>query len=182
MKRIATEEDWLREGLRQLGRDGELRIERIARALGCAKSGFYWYFGGRDEFLERLLRHWRETGTHAFYLEAERRPTPRAKLECLLTEVMQRNPEGDLLFHLRRLARKNALVRKALAKTEAERIGYLASLLRRLGNPRELAGGKAEVIYHYYLGWHERRPSRAPDAREVRAQLGRISKIVGFDK
>ena len=35
-----------------------LRVERLAKHLGVAKSGFYWHFKDRHALLRKLLRYW----------------------------------------------------------------------------------------------------------------------------
>ncbi|MBI3557494.1 MAG: TetR/AcrR family transcriptional regulator [Deltaproteobacteria bacterium] len=180
-KTLVTEKEWLQLGLKSFGQHGVsgINIEKMARTLGCAKSSFYWYFGGRKQYLESLLRFWRESETHAFYVEAEKKTTPAAKLTCLLRGVMEHRGSGDLLFHLRKVSEKNALFRKTLQKTEQLRIGYLTHLLEQLGEEKAPAREKAGFIYHYYLGWYERNKSGKVDAREVRSQLALVSKIIG---
>src|SRR5438046_5361412 len=51
---------WVQEGLRALGVGGPdaVRIEKLARALGVTKGGFYWHFDGRPALLEEMLDAW----------------------------------------------------------------------------------------------------------------------------
>ena len=49
---------WINAGYQQFaleGLDGIL-VERMARILNLNKSGFYYYFGDRDFYLEQLLK------------------------------------------------------------------------------------------------------------------------------
>jgi AcrR family transcriptional regulator len=44
------------------GADG-LRVEKLAKELDIAKSGFYCHFKGKDELLGQILDHWGRTYT-----------------------------------------------------------------------------------------------------------------------
>ncbi|MHC4350247.1 MAG: TetR/AcrR family transcriptional regulator, partial [Planctomycetota bacterium] len=47
---------WFQAALAALAREGiqGVRVERLARDLGVAKSGFYWHFRDRDDLLRGL--------------------------------------------------------------------------------------------------------------------------------
>ena len=42
-----------------------VRVERLARDLGVAKSGFYWHFRDRADLLKQMLRYWSDEFTEA---------------------------------------------------------------------------------------------------------------------
>jgi len=52
--------DWLETGLRILSEGGVDRVKDdiLARSLGVARSGFYWHFGNRSNFLGQLIDYW----------------------------------------------------------------------------------------------------------------------------
>ena len=56
---VSKIETWITAGYEILGAEGAegVKIERIARALQLNKSGFYYYFGSMDEFMNVLVRH-----------------------------------------------------------------------------------------------------------------------------
>ena len=58
--RKVSKADWLRTALEFLGREGvdAVRVERLARKLGVAKSGFYWHFRDREQLLQEMLDYW----------------------------------------------------------------------------------------------------------------------------
>jgi len=51
---------WIDAGLRALAAGGPdaVRIELLAQELGVTRGGFYWYFEGRDAFLQEMLDTW----------------------------------------------------------------------------------------------------------------------------
>jgi AcrR family transcriptional regulator len=58
-KRISKDE-WLACALRALGDGGieAVRVDKLARQLGVARSGFYWHFKDRQELLTDMLEYW----------------------------------------------------------------------------------------------------------------------------
>jgi len=60
-----TRQEWLGKGLELFavcGADG-LRVEKLAKELDIAKSGFYCHFKGKDDLLDQILDHWARTYT-----------------------------------------------------------------------------------------------------------------------
>lgn len=153
-----TRQEWLDAGIECFGKAGlaGLRVEAMARSLGSSKAGFYWYFTSRKQFENELFDHWRAEQTQAVIEASQGADTPLAKLLQLVETVVQLRHSGDFTFHLRRLARRRKSVARLLRETEAERLGYLTSVLVELGKTPNEAGEMAEVIYHFYLGWYER--------------------------
>ena len=55
-----SKNEWLEAGLYVLGTASvaEISVEALAKTLGIAKSGFYWHFKNRREYLNQLLDYW----------------------------------------------------------------------------------------------------------------------------
>ena len=77
------------------------------------------------------------------------------------------------------LARRNARFAGLLREIEAERVGYVEGVLRELGQEPAAALERAEIVYHYFLGWYERNKHRRPPRRELGRQLQIVSHILG---
>jgi AcrR family transcriptional regulator len=58
-KRVSKDQ-WLAKALDTLESSGveAVKIERLAKALGVSRSGFYWHFKNRQDLLEHLLDFW----------------------------------------------------------------------------------------------------------------------------
>jgi len=58
-------DDWLRAALEVFEKEGieGVRVERLARDLNVAKSGFYWHFKDRDQLYDELLGLWEQEST-----------------------------------------------------------------------------------------------------------------------
>src|SRR5690348_5109879 len=76
-KTKVTKAQWLGLALDALISQGVegVRVLPLARRLRVSRSSFYWYFKSREDLLDRLLDHWRETNTKAI-VERARRPAP----------------------------------------------------------------------------------------------------------
>ena len=59
IKRVSKKQ-WLAEALDTLESSGveAVKVERLAKALGISRSGFYWHFKNRQDLLEHLLDFW----------------------------------------------------------------------------------------------------------------------------
>ena len=58
-KRV-TKEEWLEKGLELFATCGSagLRVDKLAKELDIAKSGFYCHFRGKDDLLDYILDYW----------------------------------------------------------------------------------------------------------------------------
>ena len=58
-KRISKDE-WLACALKALAAGGidSVRVDKLARQLGVARSGFYWHFRDRQDLLSHMLEYW----------------------------------------------------------------------------------------------------------------------------
>ena len=59
LKRVSKDE-WLDCALTALANGGidSVRIDKLARQLGVARSGFYWHFKDRQDLLNHMLDYW----------------------------------------------------------------------------------------------------------------------------
>ncbi len=71
-KANVSKQDWLLVALEALATSGveSVRVERLAKQLGVAKSSFYWHFKNRHTLLMELLRYWEEEYTGVVIAEA----------------------------------------------------------------------------------------------------------------
>ena len=59
LKRVSKDQ-WLDCALAALASEGvdNVRVDKLARQLGVARSGFYWHFKDRQDLLTHLLEYW----------------------------------------------------------------------------------------------------------------------------
>ena len=92
-KRI-TRDQWLAKALEIFARTGEggLHVEKLARELRVAKSGFYWHFRDREDLLDNLFDYW----NYEYNDTVMRNPRvldsdPRKRLSMVMTVVFNQN-------------------------------------------------------------------------------------------
>jgi AcrR family transcriptional regulator len=133
-KRISRDQ-WLRTALGLFARSGEegLRVEKLARELDIAKSGFYWHFKDREDFLEKLLAYWSHEYTEVvtknpLLLMAE----PRQRLLMIMTLVFEQNLiEFDAAMQV--WSNKDPAIAKKVRKVVDMRLRFISTALRELG-------------------------------------------------
>lgn len=172
-KILVTEEQWVQLGVELFSTGGAdaLVVEKMAKQLKCSKSSFYWYFKDRESFLHKIFEHWRKLATEAVIRTVETSQTPADKIRTLLTTMFEHRQGNDFMFYLRRLGQRENGYREALEAIEEQRMAYFSSLLQEAGCPRQAAREKAELVYHYYLGWFERSKQAVLDDDEARRQV-----------
>ncbi|MBB6673608.1 TetR/AcrR family transcriptional regulator [Cohnella nanjingensis] len=157
-KIVATKEDWIRKGVAYFVEGGveALSIERMARELGCSKSSFYWYFGNRDEFIESIVYDWAVRTTEDVISQSLTREPIDDQIKQALRRLFADAGDDDFRLHLRKLGLQVPPYATLLSALEAKQMDFLRSLLQERGESSAAARRKSSIIYHFYLGWHER--------------------------
>ena len=89
LKRVSKDE-WLSTALQALasGGIGDVRIDKLARQLGVARSGFYWHFKDRKDLLKHMLAYWAHEYTEVITENTELiEGTPLQRLENIMRMV-----------------------------------------------------------------------------------------------
>jgi AcrR family transcriptional regulator len=143
--------NWLDAGLRKIttkGVDG-VRVERLARSLGVAKSGFYWHFEDRNDYLGQLLEHWDKVSTDSVLSDARViKGAPKQRL----SRVMQLVEAGDLPSYdiaLHAWAREDARARAVVSRAIRRREEFIGSILRDAGFEDEDLEMRATLFVTY---------------------------------
>lgn len=153
-----TRMDWTHAALQILLSDGieSVLILPLAQKLGVSRSSFYWYFKSRQELLDQLLEHWRNTNTKAI-VEQAGRPSQTINrgimniFECWADEKLF-DPRLD--FAVREWARRSADVRHAVEESDERRVNAIRDLYRRHGYDEEDALIRARVLDYMQIGYH----------------------------
>jgi AcrR family transcriptional regulator len=120
------------DALEESGVDG-VQVERLARDLGVAKSGFYWHFKDRADLLGQLLEFW-ETGYTKIVISNPRtlKGTPEQRLLRVMQMIEAGNLAGfDIAFHA--WAQKDKLARDAVDRVMRQREEFIGGILREMG-------------------------------------------------
>jgi AcrR family transcriptional regulator len=172
-KIIVTEEQWIQAGMECFAKGGAeaIVIEKMASALRCSKSSFYWYFNDRTVFLQRVVEEWRRRATLQVIESSSEEPDVDRQLRSLLYRMFSVTQRGDFLFFLRSLSEKEAMYRSTLDEVEELRMRYAKDLLVRKGLGEERAFRLSFMLYHYYLGWYERHKQEILTEQEIQQHV-----------
>ena len=150
-RRRVSRQDWLEAGLEALATEGPeaLRIDRLAKTLGVARSGYYWHFENREDFVQALLQHWAHEFTEVVVANRELREMgPRERL-LRTAEMVDRFDLTRYDFPLRTWALREPLAARAVARVTRLRLDHLRRALGELG----FAGDDRETRAYLFLGY-----------------------------
>ncbi|PCJ50905.1 MAG: hypothetical protein COA74_00065 [Gammaproteobacteria bacterium] len=156
-KKIATRDDWLNLGLDLLNKKGKsaLVVEKMAKSLGVSKTSYYWHFKTRNNFLLELADYWVKVGT-SYYIEASKKyKNHREKLFHLTKDVFIQGHTMNSIRSWRDVSKENSTIGNIVKNVETQRIQYIQLLLASEFDSNE-ALNRADMLYHYFLGWSER--------------------------
>lgn len=153
-----TRWDWINLALEVLITEGveSVRVLPLGERLGVSRSSFYHYFDSRQDLLDRLLDHWRDTNTKAI-VERAGRPAETVirgvmnVFECWADERLF-DPRFD--FAVREWARRSEEVRAIIDAADNERLGAIRDMYRRHGYNEEDAFIRARVLYYMQIGYY----------------------------
>ena len=94
IKKRISREQWLSRGLELFAKHGAdgLRVERLAKSLDIAKSGFYCHFSDRQDFLKHILDHWAHEYTEVITMNMQlMKSSPRERISTAMTMVFEQN-------------------------------------------------------------------------------------------
>ncbi len=135
VSRGKSKNDWLEAGLNVLGTASvaEISIEALAKGLGIAKSGFYWHFKDRREFLNQLLDYWyREIIEVIADNDQLNRLDPVTRL-ITAVEMIFRHDLVKYELALHQWARTDKLADKVMRKANRVRFEYAKTIFSELG-------------------------------------------------
>jgi AcrR family transcriptional regulator len=160
--------DWVAAALDALIESGPaaVAIEPLAAAMGTTKGSGYHHFRSRDELLRAALDAYRAAHTRSVIDQVDRAGgSPQDRLVRLFERVKARAGRPT---EFRMLASVDPIVREAIERVTAERIGYLDRLMRDAGFSRAEAHRRSLLAYFTYLGQSalaESVPSALPGTR-----------------
>src|SRR5215218_11138890 len=66
-------DDWIKQGLKALARDGftALKADPLAKAMGVSRGSFYWHFADLGAFHAAVLKRWREIAAEQIIADVE---------------------------------------------------------------------------------------------------------------
>ena len=172
-RRRISKGEWLAHALEVLSAEGVqgIRIERLARDLKIAKSGFYWHFKDRQELLSEMLSYWTYEFTEVVTQNRELLKTdPKSRLNRIASTIRKNNlAKFDL--SMRAWAEHDEMAAEAVQKVYQKRLGYLRAIFSELG----FAGDELEMRTFLFVCYHSGESSMYKGVSE--RKLARLQKL-----
>lgn len=171
-KRVSKNE-WLAQSLEVLSREGVqgVRVERLARDLKIAKSGFYWHFRDRRELLRQVLDYWAYEFTEVvIQYQGLLDSDPESRLNKISNMIRKHNlTKFDL--SIRAWAEHDEMAAKAVAQVYQSRLSYLRNTFKELG----FKGDELEMRTLLFVCYHSWEMSMY--GNESERKLARLQKL-----
>ncbi len=131
-------------------RRGGIRIERLARDLNIAKSGFYWHFKDRRDLLSKVLDYWAYEYTSVVAQNPQlQRASPESRLNQAARMIrLHKLTKYDV--SMRAWAEHDAMAAEAVAQVYQMRRGYIREAFSELG----FKGAELEMRTRLYVCYH----------------------------
>ncbi|WP_299428542.1 TetR/AcrR family transcriptional regulator [uncultured Shimia sp.] len=130
-----SKQDWLNAALDVLKEHGiqAVRVERLAKDLRVAKSGFYYHFEDRDHLQRSLIAHWVNEDAIPFAVQKKLRNSSPTKALIQIIDIVEKFDLGKLDFAMRQWAKSDAEVHKAYQKEMRRRVSHIRGIFESLG-------------------------------------------------
>lgn len=152
-----TTKQWLdvaRETLIRDGVDG-VKIDRLAKACGVTRGGFYWRFESREDLLGQLLEDWRLSNTGPFIAALTREGSPQQRFRALFRLWLgEKDFRPDYDAAVRHWALTSPEVAGIVRTVDQIRINALRDLFVEAGYGDEEAYVRARVTYYHQVGYY----------------------------
>jgi len=160
IKRISKDQ-WLAKALDTLGSSGveAVKIERLAKAFGISRSGFYWHFENRQDLLEHLLDYWVRQYTGVVTDNPDvTKLDPKKRLLTTMEMIRDKQlTKYDLAMNS--WARLDSHVHKFVKKVIKMRLDYLRGIFSELG----FEGDELEMRTRLFVCYHSWEDTTFPD-------------------
>ncbi|MEM1351218.1 MAG: TetR/AcrR family transcriptional regulator [Pseudomonadota bacterium] len=126
-----SRQSWIDAGLAALVTKGHsaLAAEPLARALNTTKGSFYWHFKDIPEFHSAVVKYWQSRAFAEVLHALEDVGNAEQRLRRFGKDMLSNEDDPAM----RAWARADDNVAKAVAQVDAERLKYVANLLRQVG-------------------------------------------------
>ena len=153
--------EWLAAALDELERGGidAVRVERLAKILKVAKSGFYWHFQDRRDLQRELLGYW----LHEYTEVVSSNPQlllgePKARLEKIMKMIQDHDlARYDLAF--RAWAKHDEMAREIVQRVTKVRFDFIRQIFSEMG----FEGDELDMRTHLFVGYHIGESAIFPD-------------------
>ncbi|MBT8129911.1 MAG: TetR/AcrR family transcriptional regulator [Gammaproteobacteria bacterium] len=149
-----SKDQWLASALKVLENEGidGVRVDKLARQLGVARSGFYWHFQDRRDLLDHMLAYWAHEYTEVVTSNKALTEGPAVKrLENIMRTVRD--------FELNRFeaavfiwSQTDPAARETFNRVYKIRLDFIRNIFNELGFKGDEADMRAQ-LFMGYLAW-----------------------------
>jgi AcrR family transcriptional regulator len=160
--------DWLEAALEVFEKEGieGVRVERLARDLNVAKSGFYWHFKDRDDLQQQVLEYWEDEFTRVVTSNVELAVLPPADRLLRATRMIWEQDLGKFDLPFRAWAQGKSEILARVNRVYDQRLSFIRQIFRELG----FKGAELEMRTHLYVGYHSWERTTFPEWSKERAK------------
>lgn len=169
--------EWLATALDELERGGieAVRVERLAKLLGVAKSGFYWHFQDRRDLHRELLNYWLHEYTEVISLNPQLLlGEPKARLE----KIMKMIQEHDLARYdlaIRAWAKHDEMAQDVVQRVTKVRLDFIRQIFSEMGFEGDELEMRTRLFVCYHTGesaiFEDMSPRRRTRLRNLRFEF-----------
>ena len=159
-KRVSKNQ-WLAKALEALESGGieAVKIERLAKALGISRSGFYWHFKNRQDLLDHLLDYWVREYTGIVTDNPDVMKLDPEKRLLASMEMIRDKHLGKYDLAMTSWANSDSKIRKVVNEVVKIRLDYLRTIFSELG----FTGDELEMRSRLFVCYHSWEDTVFPD-------------------
>jgi AcrR family transcriptional regulator len=155
--RNLSTQDWLDVARETLIREGidAVKVDRLAKASGVTRGGFYWRFKSREDLLEQLLDDWRSCNTVPFVSVLSGPGTPGERYQALMQLwIEEREFRPDYDTAVRNWAASSSKVADVVRTVDSVRIDALRRLFVEAGYDGDEALVRSRITFYHQVGYY----------------------------
>ena len=151
-KKRLGKRQWLTKALEVLAESGvdEIKIERLAKAIGMSRNGFYYHFHDRDQFLGELLEYWEHDYTRIISSDTIiQQLSPEDRIEKVI-EMVQENKLSKYDLAFISWSKNDQRVKRVVKRVFALRFDFVGKIFEDLG----FTGAELEIRTRLFVCYH----------------------------
>jgi len=145
-------DDWLRAAL-QMCEQGidQVRVARLAEAIGVTTGSFYWHFKNRQDLLDALLDYWERELTDAAIDHARKADVMPLERILLLMEAVMLGNMARYDLPIWAWAQSDSKARRIFNRALKKRFTFAAWMFQEAGFSGEEAAARGRLMVTYMM-------------------------------
>lgn len=156
-KEVLGRDAWIAAARKTLISEGfaAVKVDRLAKALGVTRGGFYWRFSGLPDLLDALVEDWRSRNTAPLLAALGGGDSVSERFRRLMhTWIEEKAFSPDYDTAIREWSRTDPKVARIVRRIDDERINAFKTLFKDAGYAEQEALVRARVVYYHQVGYY----------------------------